>query len=1308
MHNFNSSFNYKDQKHLINICDQEPIHIPGSIQSSGMVLVFGQDCKVKFSSENSSEWFNISHENLIGLAPDAIFESQDIILKIFDHLDVNEYFYKQKLLNSDELFDITLVANTESGYKTVEIEKSEEANLDSIALEKGINALGICEDAQSLYDEAVKWVRETIDYDRVKLYLFDEDWNGTVVAENKAEFMPSYKGLMFPATDIPKQARALYVLNKVRVISDVYSEPVNLLPKAPLAQAVDLSQSGLRSISPIHIEYLRNMKVGASFSASVVIEGKLVGLIACHHSKAKHIPLRARRQAEIFGRTLSLEMQRIKFRMSKHLRRSAKKVSRKILESVNQANLEIGIKNELPEIQRILKADGVGLKYGDNYYFSGVALDPMEIQQVEERLEQRERKRIYTTKTLNKTVPGLVATGIYGFLRIPVEFRSPITLFAFRKEFHDSIKWGGADLENAKTIYADEEGRMRVSPRKSFETFKVNTKEQSLPWLEGLLYEELASGLRELVLNKHGSLTNETDMLSKKAQLKIDELTSVIRQLRFEVAESRSVEHKLQLALDVSAVGSWEIDLNENRILMDFTTRQVLEAGGNEKTLEQFISLFPIGERQELSESLKSLSAEGKKYSKEVQFETEDGQKSVLLKAEGYALGENESTKLVGVVMDISSMRAMEMDIRYIQEELEQFFNADLVGTFISNDDGDIIRCNTYLLQLLGFPPNQLDIGSVNWKMLTPVDQYSIDLEQIKQTKLGDKVNYSKQMFDANGKRIEVLFSLSYNDESDRFYGVVKSNMDEIVERNKAETIIKEQRKMLLERHKTLQAFNKDLIDANERLKREIALREKTEKDRVLLEKAVTNAQEMIVITDAEFVKTGGQPRITYVNDALLKMTGYTEEEVLGNSPKMFQNSNTSNDARRKINEALFKKEPVKTRITNCSKTGEEYIVELSISPVFGPQGELVNFVGVQQDVTKEVEQLKKIENARLQFESIASNLPQSLVLLTGVDGRIVYLGGQNKKKLNGRPEYLFQLFNTEATNSIGFSKWAASRSIETYGFTAKNRQKSYDVICSKAGEDSIIILAQDISQRLELAVKERELAQAESITKMKTDFINHASHQLKTPISSIELNISVLRHVLEGKQLSANVLSVLERLEKESKRLMELTKNTLEVSRVTDRTYKSKPVEVDLIDFIHGIADLFLNTKEYANRSIKVSTRLKTAKIETDEFLIGQILQNLVSNALKYSEGEVMIKLQNSKSKRGGYELSVHDQGIGIPDEDLDMIFNEFYRSNNSGRAHGTGLGLYLVKKSVELIHGDIKVESKVGKGTIFKLRLS
>ena len=736
----------------------------------------------------------------------------------------------------------------------------------------------------------LKWVKRTIGFDRVKLYLFDEDWNGTVVAEDKEDFMPSYKNLRFPSTDIPKQARALYVLNKVRVLSDVNSEPVNLFPKAPLAQAIDLSHCGLRSISPIHIEYLRNMKVGASFSASVVIEGRLVGLIACHHSKSKHIPLRARRQAEVFGRTLSLEMQRIKFSLSKGLKESAAKVVTELIKTLKTSNLEDTLRYEMPRIQKLLKADGVGIKFGDSYFFNGLALDTSEIQQVEYRLEQKEKKRIYSTKQISLRVPDLIASGVFGFLRIPIELRSPITLFAFRKEFHSSISWGGADLENAKTIYADEEGRMRVSPRKSFETFKVNTKSQSEPWLQGLLYEELASGLGGLLLNESNFSLTQENKIDEGAQLKIDELKNKVKQLRFEVAESRSTEYKLQLTLDVSAVGSWEYDPQDDRIKIDYSASQMLNANGNERMLQQFVTLFPLSMREDVSNGILELDRPNSKFTREIIFEDSDTSKVLLLKAESYSLAEEKSSKVVGVVMDVSSLRTMESDIRDIQEELEQFFNADLVGTFISNDDGDILKCNRYFLQLLGFPKNQLEHGSVNWKMLTPVDQYSIDLENIKETKLGNKANYSKQMFDADGKRIEVLFSISYNEESDRFYGLVKSNMDEIVERNKAETIIQEQRVMLLDRHKSMQAFNKQLLEANQRLENEIALRKHTEKDRALLEKAVINAQEMIIITDAEFIKQGGQPRITYVNEALIKMTGYSEEEIIGNSPKMFQN----------------------------------------------------------------------------------------------------------------------------------------------------------------------------------------------------------------------------------------------------------------------------------------------------------------------------------------------------------------------------------------------------------------------------------
>ena len=153
-----------------------------------------------------------------------------------------------------------------------------------------------------MYTSVVECIRQVIGYSRVKLYIFDEFWNGDVVAESKEEFMPTYYGMRFPASDIPRQARELYVRNKVRVIADVNADPVPLFPEVVASEAIDLSDSGLRSISPIHLEYLRNMVVGASFSASVVQDDQLIGLIACHHHEPKTIGLRARKKCEIIGK----------------------------------------------------------------------------------------------------------------------------------------------------------------------------------------------------------------------------------------------------------------------------------------------------------------------------------------------------------------------------------------------------------------------------------------------------------------------------------------------------------------------------------------------------------------------------------------------------------------------------------------------------------------------------------------------------------------------------------------------------------------------------------------------------------------------------------------------------------------------------------------------------------------------------------------------------------------------------------------------------------------------------------------------
>ncbi len=150
-------------------------------------------------------------------------------------------------------------------------------------------------------------MRALTGFDRVMVYRFDPDGSGEVIAESARSSLDPYLGLHYPASDIPKQARALYERNWLRIIADVDAAPVPVLPaRDPHGRLLDLSMSSLRTVSPIHLEYLRNMGVAASLSVSILRGGKLWGLFACHHTEPRHLSLERRTGAELFGQMFSL------------------------------------------------------------------------------------------------------------------------------------------------------------------------------------------------------------------------------------------------------------------------------------------------------------------------------------------------------------------------------------------------------------------------------------------------------------------------------------------------------------------------------------------------------------------------------------------------------------------------------------------------------------------------------------------------------------------------------------------------------------------------------------------------------------------------------------------------------------------------------------------------------------------------------------------------------------------------------------------------------------------------------------------
>ncbi|TXN15941.1 GAF domain-containing protein, partial [Methylobacterium sp. WL122] len=295
-------------------CDREPINIVGSVQPHGFLLVL--DAKSLTIVQASA---NAPVEAPVGKALDAAFPHLAIIVR--RHLDeagpqAGASYLRTVTLSSDAArLTYEVAAHRIDGLVVLELEE-----VDATSLGVGLDVLTprlrtFVERLQTAYgiDELCQLVAEDIravtGLDRALVYRFDRDWHGTVLAEDGNGALPSYLDLRFPASDIPAQARELYRRNRLRIIPDAGYAPVPILPAmTPSGKPLDLSQSVLRSVSPVHVEYMRNMGTMASMSVSILIDGALWGLISCHNAVPKRVPLHARNACDVLTQIFALQL----------------------------------------------------------------------------------------------------------------------------------------------------------------------------------------------------------------------------------------------------------------------------------------------------------------------------------------------------------------------------------------------------------------------------------------------------------------------------------------------------------------------------------------------------------------------------------------------------------------------------------------------------------------------------------------------------------------------------------------------------------------------------------------------------------------------------------------------------------------------------------------------------------------------------------------------------------------------------------------------------------------------------------------
>ncbi|MGV3532031.1 MAG: GAF domain-containing protein, partial [Chthoniobacteraceae bacterium] len=474
----------------LDACAREPIHIPGSVQPHGALLALQEPSLIAVqASSNCGELLGIPHAELLGrdfrelLEPGALAAFEEA-LAAGDPARVSPL----KLVIGPRAFDA--VFHHSGGLLVVELEPAPPAS-ETFArhhrqLQRSLTAMQEAEDLSGLFATIAEAVSSLTGYERVMVYRFDADWHGEVVGEVLTGDVDSYMGLHFPASDIPEQARALYAKTWLRIIPTVDYTPAVLEPPLnPLTgQPLDLSFSILRSVSPVHLEYLRNMNVGASMSISLIVHGKLWGLVACHHRTARALPYSVRAACELFGQVASAEIAASEKarRLTDHA--VAKTIQTRFFDVISEEeNPTDALLRYTPSLLTFMGAGGAAVCRGDQCSLVGIAPPKVQVGELLQWLRSRiGTEHIFATDHLSQYWPPAAdwTESASGLLAIELSRVDSHWLLWFRPEVVKTVRWAG---NPEKPV---EEG-LRLHPRKSFDTWQQTVTGRSLPWTDAEL-----------------------------------------------------------------------------------------------------------------------------------------------------------------------------------------------------------------------------------------------------------------------------------------------------------------------------------------------------------------------------------------------------------------------------------------------------------------------------------------------------------------------------------------------------------------------------------------------------------------------------------------------------------------------------------------------------------------------------------------------------------------------------------------------------------------------------------------------------